>query len=321
MKNIFTRYGGIVSGSIYGLTMRLVFGHPFDRPDFKFADLFSVTFIWIVPIVIGIVPMIFATKEQLASGAYRTSRPILTVFLFFLIAFTTGIEDVICIIIISVPFLIAAGVGGYVFGQLIEKLRNRNGVLYSLLIIPLLSGYVEEKFQTPSQTYQVNTVVIINSSSETIWENVVRVKEINQKEYKKGFFNYAGIPRPLYAELDADTIGATRIGHFEGGLTFKETVTTWERNKRVAFDIAVIPSSIRQTIFDQHILKGDHFTFLNASYDLEPLAGGQTRLTLSSTYQLDTKINGYSSFWGRTLLTDFQERLLEVIKNRCEMNA
>lgn len=316
MKNIFTRYGGIIIGSIYGLTMRLIFGHPLDRPNF--ADLFSITFIWIVPIIIGIVPMIFATKEQLASSSYRISRPILTVFLFFLIAFMTGIEDIICIVIISVPFLIAAGVGGYVFAKIIERIRNRNGALYSLFILPLLSGYVEEKFETPSETYQVSTVVIINSPPETIWENVIRVKEIDQEEYKNGFFNYAGIPRPLYAELNMDTIGATRIGHFDGGLTFKETVTTWERNKRVAFNITVIPSSIRQTIFDQHVLKGDHFTFLNASYALEPLDGRQTRLTLSSTYQLDTKINGYSSFWGRRLLTDFQERLLEVIKNRCD---
>jgi len=316
MKNIYTRYGGIVIGSIYGLTMRLIFGHPFNRPDF--ADLFSITFIWIVPIVIGIIPIMFATKEQLTSGAYQISRPILTVFLFFLITFTTGIEDIICIVIISVPFLIAAAIGGYAFAKLVEKIKNRNGILYSLFIIPLLSGFVEEKFETPSQTYQVNTVVIINSTPDLIWENVVRVKEIGQEEYKKGFFNYAGIPRPLYAELDIDTIGATRIGHFEGGLTFKETVTTWERNKRVAFNITVIPSSIRKTVFDQHILKGDHFTFLNASYDLEPLGGSQTKLTLSSTYQLDTNINGYSSFWGQRLLADFQERLLEVIKNRCD---
>jgi hypothetical protein len=316
MKKIFTRYGGIIIGSIYGLTMRLIFGHPFERPNF--ADLFSITFIWIVPIVIGIVPMIFATKEQLASDKYRISRPILTVFLFFLIAFTTGIEDIICIVIISIPFLIAAGVGGYVFAKLIERIRNRNGVLYSVFIIPLLSGYIEEKFETPSQTYQVSAVVIINSTPERIWENVIRVKEIKKEEYKKGFFNYAGIPRPLFAELDIDTIGATRIGHFDGGLTFKESVTTWERNKRVAFDIKVIPSSIRKTIFDQHVLKGDHFTFLTASYDLEPLDVRHTKLTLSSKYQLDTKINGYSSFWGRKLLTDFQERLLEVIKNRCD---
>ena len=315
MRNIFAKYGGIIIGSVYGLIMREFFG---IQDNVEFVDLFSVTFVWIVPFVIGITPLFFATKEQLASSRYCISRPILAVFLFFVIAFWTGKEDMICIVIISIPFLIVAGFGGYIFAKLIERRRNKNGVLYSLFILPLAAGFAEVKFPTPSQTYEVETVVIINAKPETVWENIVRVKEIGQEEYKKGFFNYAGIPRPLSAELDRDTIGATRIGHFEGGLTFKETVTTWERNKRVAFTIAVIPPSIRQTVFDQHILKGNHFIFLNASYDLEPLGERQTKLTLSSTYRLDTHINGYSAFWGQTLLTDFQERLLEVIKHRCD---
>lgn len=315
MRNIFTKYGGIIIGSLYGLVMREFFGiqHRID-----FADLFSITFVWIVPVVIGITPIFFATKEQLASSRFCITRPILTVFLFFMIAFWTGQEDMICIVIISIPFLIAAGIGGYGFAKILERRRNKNGVLYSLFIIPLLTGFAEAKFPTPSQVYEVKTVVVINARPETVWGNIVRVKEISPEEYKKGFFNYAGIPRPLYAELDRDTIGATRTGHFEGGLIFKETVTTWERNKSVAFTIAVVPSSIRQTVFDQHILKGNHFTFLNAAYDLEPLGEHQTKLTLSSSYQLDTNINGYSAFWGQRLLTDFQERLLDVIKNRCD---
>jgi len=318
MKDRIASYGGVILSSIYGLGMRLIFGHPFDRIDFKFTDLFSISFIWIVPIVIGIIPMIFATKEQLGSNTHRIGLPIVSVLLFFILAMTTRAEDIICIVIIAAPFLMAAGISGYVFARLLQKRRNKSGILYSLLLVPLLSGFVEERFETPSESYQVNTVVFINSPPATVWENVVRVKEIEQEEYRKGFFNYAGIPRPLYAELDRDTIGATRIGHFEGGLAFEETVTTWERNKRVAFSITVVPSSIRQTIFDQHILKGDHFRFLNASYDLEPVGNGQTKLTLSSSYQLDTRINGYSSLWGRILLSDFQERLLEVVKKRCE---
>jgi len=314
MRNFLAKYGGIIIGSLYGLIMREFFG---IQDNVEFVDLFSITFIWIVPFVIGISPIFFATKEQLASNRFCISRPILAVLLFFMTAFWTGKEDIICIVILSIPFLIAAGLAGYVFAKFIERRRNKNGALYSLFIVPLVAGFAEAKFPTPSQTYEVETVVIINAKPETIWENIVRVKEIGPKEYKKGFFNYAGIPRPLYAELDRDTIGATRIGHFEGGLTFKETVTTWERDKRVAFTITVIPSSIRRTVFDQHILKGNHFIFLNASYDLEQLGERQTKLTLSSTYQLDTKINGYSAFWGQRLLTDFQERLLAVIKSRC----
>jgi hypothetical protein len=113
-------------------------------------------------------------------------------------------------------------------------------------------------------------------------------------------------------------IGATRVGHFEGGLKFMEKVTSWERNRHIGFDISVILSSIRQTVFDQHILKGNHFKFLQADYMLTPLSNGQTELTLRSSYQLNTKVNAYASYCGNQLVTDFQERLLQVIKTRCD---
>ncbi|MDI9311215.1 MAG: hypothetical protein QM535_13450 [Limnohabitans sp.] len=113
-------------------------------------------------------------------------------------------------------------------------------------------------------------------------------------------------------------MGAKRVGHFEGGLQFVETVNSWERNKYIGFDIVVVPSSIRETIFDEHILRGNHFKFLNASYTLKPLPSGQTELILSSSYELNSKINSYASYCGDQLLTDFQERLLEVIKARCD---
>ncbi|MBO9565765.1 MAG: hypothetical protein J7621_23515 [Niastella sp.] len=190
--------------------------------------------------------------------------------------------------------------------------------MYSLFLIPLLTGLLEDRFPTPTKVYEIRTPVRIHAPSAIVWENVIRVKEIGKEEYSKGFFNYAGIPRPLFAELDKDTVGATRIGHFEGGLTFRETVINWERNRKVSFSIEVIPGSIRNAIFDQHILKGNHFKFLNASYELKSINDKETELTLVCSYQLDTKINGYGSFWGNRLLTDFQERLLAVIKKRCD---
>jgi hypothetical protein len=316
MKDFISKYGGILIGSVYGLTMRVFFGE--DLKGFSMADLFSVTFVWIVPIIIGITPLIFASKEQLTKNIYRLGTPILTVFLFFLYCFITRLEDIICLVIISIPFLISAALGGFIFSQIILKYRRRNGIMFSLLFVPFLSGSIEEQLPTPTKVYEVKTGVIINSTLNNVWENIVRVKQINESEYNKGFFNFAGIPRPLYAELDKDTIGATRIGYFEGGLIFKEKVINWNRNKNVSFDITVIPSSIRKNIFDQHILKGGHFKFLNATYDLRHISKNKTELILTSSYQLDTKINIYGSYWGDKLLTDFQERLLEVIKGRCD---
>jgi hypothetical protein len=318
LKRFLAKYSPIIIGALYGLGMRLLFNIPQNHYGFSFTDLFSITFIWIVPLVIGITPMIFARRENLESVAYRSFSPLLSVLTFFIICFITRIEDLVCIIVIGFPFLLCAVMGGLFFGAFILNYRQRKGILYSVLFIPLLAGMIEEQFKTPSQQFDIKTVTLIHCRPDSIWKNIVRVKQISDEEYNKGLFNYAGIPQPLYAELDRDAIGATGIGHFDGGLQFKETVNQWQRNKKVSFNIRVIPSTLRKTVFDRHLLTGKHFEFLNASYELKPINNSQTQLTLTSSYKLDTRINAYASFWGNNMLGDFQERLLEVIKKRCE---
>ncbi|MBX3252717.1 MAG: hypothetical protein KF862_01145 [Chitinophagaceae bacterium] len=315
MKNSLKKYAGIIIGAVYALILRLIFNiHALDEA----FNLFSVTFIWITPIVIGLIPLFYANKEQLKSWGYRISSPVWTVVVFFLLCFLTRIEDLICLWVILIPYMLAAITVGLIAGEIIQRVKTKRGTLYTIILLPFIISPIEQQFKQPTHSYSVVTNTIINAKPETIWKNIIRVRKIHANEYTKGFFNYAGIPRPLYAELDKDTLGATRIGHFEGGLKFLEKVTTWDRNKHISFDITVVSSSIRQTVFDQHILRGNHFKFLNAEYNLKSLPNGQTELTLSSSYELTTNINAYASFCGDQILTDFQERLLKVIKNRCE---
>ncbi|MBO9573763.1 MAG: hypothetical protein J7497_16375, partial [Chitinophagaceae bacterium] len=141
---------------------------------------------------------------------------------------------------------------------------------------------------------------------------------IEQNEYNAGFFNKVGIPRPIRATVDKKEIGGQRIGYFEGGLKFIETITKFEANKTVSFSIKVDPQSVGPRVFDQHVLNGNYFTFVDATYELEPLANGRVKLKLSSEYQLTSTINFYGKFWGDIILKDFQDRLLEVIEKRCE---
>jgi len=313
--SFFTKNIGIIAGAMYALVLRLIF----NVDGFYIAfTLFSVTFIWLTPIVIGLIPLFFATKERLENWRFRVGSPVITVTVFFLICFLTRIEDLICLWIIMVPFVLVAATVGLVAGEIILKIKDKRSTLFSIVLLPFIVSPIELQFKSPVETYAVVTKVTINASADVIWKNIVRVPAIRDSEYTKGFFNYAGIPRPLYAELSSDTLGATRVGHFEGGLQFVEKVISWDRNRHIGFDISVIPSTIRKTVFDQHILKGDHFKFLHADYNLHVLPNGQTELVLSSSYQLNTHINWYASYYGNQLLTDFQERLLQVIKNRCD---
>jgi hypothetical protein len=66
---------------------------------------------------------------------------------------------------------------------------------------------------------------------------------------------------------------------------------------------------------------GSHFKFIDASYTLKKINNSQTELCLSSSSKLDTRVNQYATLWGDALLSDFQERLLAVIKLRCEQKA
>ncbi len=315
LKKYYGLYGGILIGGLYGLLMRVVFGLNFQG---DFADLFSITFVWILPVIVGLTPLIFSPKEDLQSIGVRIFRPVLAVLTFFILCYWTGHEDIICILIISIPFLMVAGISGIVLGSTILRYRQRNGILYSVFFIPLIAGLIEPTIPTPTEKYETTSSIIINTDKSEIWENIVRVREIKNNEYEKGFFNFAGIPRPLYAELDKDTLGGIRIGHFEGGLKFQENIIEWSKGNLVTFDIKIIPSPSNRTIFERHMLNGEHFKFLNATYRLKQISNNKTELLLTTKYQLDTKINFYGEFWGEQLLTDFQDRLIKVIKTRCE---
>lgn len=141
------------------------------------------------------------------------------------------------------------------------------------------------------------------------------------KEYNSGFFNSIGIPRPIRATVDHKALGGRRIGNFEGGLMFIETITEYDENKKVSFNIKIDPSTVRQKVFDQHVLNGNYFNFVKATYELTELKNGQVKLSLSSSYQLTSTINFYGKFWGDIILTDFQDRLLNVIESRCQTKS
>ncbi len=187
-----------------------------------------------------------------------------------------------------------------------------------MIVLPFLFAPIEAYVKTPTATNTIKSEVIISATPETIWNNIVAVKTIDKSEYNAGFFNSVGIPRPINATVDKQAIGGQRIGNFEGGLKFIETITEYKENELVSFDIAIDPNTVRQKVFDQQVLNGSYFKFVDATYELTKLNNEQVKLTLSSSYQLKSTINFYGKFWGNIILTDFQDRLLSVIEARCE---
>ena len=301
---------GIVVGVGYGLLTRFVFGEK--------ATLASITYLFIIPTILGIVPLMFADNEQLKSYKNIIFIPWLTVATFFLTMFLVGLEEFICLLILAGPFFILATIGAFIYRLVQINRQKSNGKIFMMMLIPFLFSPIEELVKSPSSIFKVESETVISTSPEIVWNNIVEVNTIKENEYTPGFFNGIGIPRPLSATVNEKKVGGQRAGNFEGGLRFVETITTYEENKIVSFNINVDPKSVRPNVFDQHVLNGNYFTFVNATYELTDLGKGQIKLRLSSSYQLTSKINFYGKFWGDIILKDFQDRLLEVIKNRSE---
>ncbi len=303
---------GVLIGVAYGLITRLVWGQQ--------MALASLTYLFLIPTVLGVIPLIFANEAQVRSYLYIIFIPWLTVLSFFLTMWMLRIESLICLIILGAPFFVLGTVGGLIFRLVILHQRSKKNVLPAIafLLLPVLIAPLEHAVNSPSEVYSVTSEVVINAAPGDVWQNIVRVPEISRAEYRSGVFNSLGIPRPIEAQLTAEQPGALRKGRFEGGLTFTEHIIDWQPHRKVTFDIVVDADTIADRVFDQHVLKGNYFNFIDAGYEIERVNETQVRLRLTSQYRLTSKVNFYGKFWGDIILADFQDRLLDVIKRRCD---
>lgn len=302
---------GIIIGIAYGLITRIVFGEE--------ATLASISYLFLVPTVLGIVPLMFARKEQLISYRNIIFIPWLTVATFFLTLYLSGIEDFICLLILAAPFFIMGTIGAFIY-RLVQINRQKNkGKLLTIFLFPFLLAPVERFIDSPSEMFEVESSRVISAPAATVWNHIIEVSPISESEYHAGFFQKIGIPRPVSATVSRRGIGGTRVGKFEGGLKFIETITVYAPESKVDFDIKVDTQTIGDGVFNQHVLNGNYFNFVDAEYEIIPLSDGDVMLKLSSHFQLTSKINFYGKFWGDLILKDFQDRLLDVIKSRCEV--
>jgi hypothetical protein len=302
--------------TLYAVVLRLFFG--IDNWNELFSVM-SVTFLFLLPTIVGALTVYLSSTDKAKSIAYRIFTPWIPVFLFLIITLALAIEGWACWLMILPIFLIAASIGGVLGGYL--KIRKRNDQLnISLLVLlPLLIGPIESMIETIPGTYKAYTYIDINAPAEKIWDNVTRVKEIPMDQDKGYLTRLLGFPRPIKAELDFEGVGAYREAVFTNGLVFHETVTEYKDNEKMVFTIKAYPHEIPSTTLDEHVvIGGDYFDVLNGTYELEKLPNGLNRLHLYSHFKMNTTFNFYAGWWGKWIMKDIQNNILQVEKKRSE---
>lgn len=312
-KRVKTLLLGLITGVVYAFLVTLLVT--------QYHENVSVTYIFALPLLLGAIPVLFSTKEQLRSYKTYLLFPWGITLTFFFLAWAFGFEGMICLTIIIAPFLALGTLGAFIY-RLIKLRGEGNGTkLYISLVIPLVLLFVETNIQPTNQIHTVTTTIEIDAKRSKVWENVKNVRNIQSHEIETHFIHVIGIPRPLNGAINKEEIGGVRKISWDKGIEFEEKIKSWDEGEGFTYDIHVDPSSVPPTTLDEHVMiGGKYFDVLEGSYRIDELSPTKSLVTLSCTYRVTTNLNFYSKLWADFILDDFNEMILEVIKKRSESN-
>jgi hypothetical protein len=285
----------------------------------RFHQNVSIGYIFVLPFILGMIPVMLSTQEQLKSYWNYIILPWGITIVFCLLCIALHFEGVICLVIIVGPFLILGTLGAFIYRLIKLRDQGPKTALYSSLFLPFLFLAFEHNFRTTDQFHIVTTQIEINSNKAVIWENIKNVKDIQKSEISNHFVHLIGIPKPLSGELDKDGIGGIRSITWEKGIKFQEIIKTWDNENSFTYDINVDSKSIPPTTLDEHVMIGGrYFDVIEGGYKIDQISDSKNLLTLTCKYRVTTNLNFYSKLWADFILDDFNEMILEVIKKRSE---
>ena len=303
---------GTVLGTIYAfITMLIVQAS---------HNTVSLGYVFALPLVLGAIPVLLSTKEQLRSYLLYLIIPCVSALSFFYLSFVSGFEGLICLVIIVVPFLTVGGIGGFIYRLIkLKQEGDDSKKLYLSLLIPFLVLGIEYMFVPEDYYGTVETKIIIHSDKSTVWENIKNVKSIDPSEIESHFIHLIGIPKPSNGELDYEGIGATRSITWEKGIRFEEKITDWQELKGFQYEIIVNPNDIPPQTLDEHVMiGGKYFDAVKGGYRMNEIDDNTIEVTLTSTYRITSTVNFYGKYWADFIFEDFHNMILEIIKKRAE---
>ena len=279
----------------------------------------SVAYIFALPVALGIIPVLFSTKEQLQ--LYKTDLlvPWAITMTFFCLSFLNGFEGMICLVIIIGPFVLIGSLVAFMY-RFIKLKNSGNGTrMYISLLLPFAVLFIENNVEAIDSIQTVETKMVINASKEQVWENIKNVRNIKPEEIKQHFVHLIGVPKPLDGRLDKEGVGGVRRIVWEKGIKFQEIISNWDEGKGFSYNIIIDPASIPPTTLDEHVMIGGaYFDVQKGSYKIDEIAPDKCLVTLTCTYRITTNLNSYGQLWANFILDDFNEMILEVVKCRSE---
>jgi len=304
---------GASLGFLYGVFARYAAGR---GENGAFFSVMTLAFVSIVPLALGFLTVRLHPRP---SWPYRIWAPWLPSAAMLVFCYLIGWAGSVCMIM-GLPFVfIGSSIGGLLGGW--GLLRGRRTSV-AMALLPFAIGPIEHRVPAPDRIRRLETSIPIHASPATVWAQVVEVPTIRRDETRPALFTTLGFPRPLNATLDHPGVGGRRFARFERGVLFIETITHWEPERHLRFEIDAQTDSIPPGTLDEHVtIGGPYFDVLTGDYRLEPQADGTVRLHLTSELRLTTHFNPYAQPWVDAIMRSIQVNILEVLRARAEGGA
>jgi hypothetical protein len=308
------------TGLLFALISRFLFD---DHLGDRAGGLLTISFLLVMPMALGAITAHFVPAEKI--GWRMAGAPSITVILFIISALVFNLEGTICLIIIGPIFSVLAIIGAALYLSIVDWLpprRDKTLVVAAFALLPFLAIAIENRFDNPDDFRRVENTVEINAPAAVVWQHIIRVAPIQATDLGHSFIDDIGFPRPVEATLTHEGVGGVRHATFERGVEFIETVDDWQPLQRLSFSIVPNTATIPPTTFDEHVIVGGRFFgVLRGTYELRPAGQGRTLLVLHSEQRLSTHLNWYAGLWTTFVMSEIQQRILVVLKQRCETQS
>jgi hypothetical protein len=224
-------------------------------------------------------------------------------------------ETLICLVI-GAPLLsgmMAAGLWALRF--ILSKLDGKSQLCLPLLALPIIVPFWDADALMPSKTYAVSTTIEMKGTPEDIRALAISVPQISDEERPWTFtHSILRAPRPL----SATTIDGVRYASWERGVAFEEVLSKDTGAGDLAWRFNFPDPTLLKPLDYRVSPVGPEVFMETGAYHFEALGADRTLVTLTTTYRLQTPINGYLAFWGTFFLDDFHMAVLHVLAGRAE---
>jgi hypothetical protein len=289
------------------------------RPD---TGLVSFTFLLILPTVVSAFIAYVADPWGTRSKRFYYLIPVWLILAVIAISIIVLREGTICILILSPLWFGASMLGVSLMfrwrgGK--DKADYSSTFSSSLLALPLIAMQAEPHIALPQTTATVTRSIVVDAPPSKIWPLLRGIPDVRPNE---GAWNMSqdlfGIPRPVGAQLFGEGIGAERRANWSNNVRFREQVIDWAPGARIGWQF-IFDDQGGWAFTDRHLMPDSpYFRVTTGGYRMDPLSNGRTKVTIHTSYWIQTPVNAYSRLWGEVFLGDVEYNLLALVKGRAE---